>query len=104
MERIDMRKVNVSLCEDVLLELDRAARESQTTRSVFLAQAIRYYLKELEEERRLGFRHCEIPTCRDEAIRTTATKDGLLRPSREGLAMTGFSIEGKNQLYYLKDF
>ncbi|MBI2852349.1 MAG: ribbon-helix-helix protein, CopG family [Chloroflexi bacterium] len=51
-----MPKVNVSLSEDILLELDKAARESQTSRSAFLAKAIRHYLEERKEEQKLGKR------------------------------------------------
>jgi metal-responsive CopG/Arc/MetJ family transcriptional regulator len=47
-----MAKINVSLPEDVLQELDKAARESRSTRSAFLAQAVKHYLEEKEEEQR----------------------------------------------------
>ena len=46
-----MPKVNVSLPHEVLLELDRAARESHTSRSAFLVQAVQHYLEEQEAER-----------------------------------------------------
>jgi len=45
-------KVNVSLSEEVLQDLDKAARESRTSRSAFLAQAVRHYLEEKTEEQR----------------------------------------------------
>jgi metal-responsive CopG/Arc/MetJ family transcriptional regulator len=45
-------KVNVSLPEDVLRELDAAARQSRTSRSGFLVQAVKHYLEEKEEEHR----------------------------------------------------
>jgi metal-responsive CopG/Arc/MetJ family transcriptional regulator len=45
-------KVNVSLPQEILQELDRAARENHTSRSAFLAQATRHYLQEKEEEKR----------------------------------------------------
>lgn len=45
-------KVNVSLPEDVLARLDAAARESHSTRSAFLVQAIRRF-PEKQEERKL---------------------------------------------------
>ena len=45
-------KINVSMPKDVLEELDRAARESHTSRSAFLAQAVKDYLEKLEEERK----------------------------------------------------
>jgi len=45
-------KINVSIPKDVLEELDRAARESHTSRSAFLAQAVKDYLEKLEEERK----------------------------------------------------
>ena len=44
-------KVNVSLPEDVLRDLDQAAREAQVSRSAFLVQAVKRYLEEREEER-----------------------------------------------------
>lgn len=44
-------KINVSLPEEVIRELDNAARESQTSRSAFLAQAVKHYLEEKEEEK-----------------------------------------------------
>ncbi|MDO8691747.1 MAG: ribbon-helix-helix protein, CopG family [Dehalococcoidia bacterium] len=46
-------KINVSLPEDVLEKLDLAARESHASRSAVLVQAIKRYLKEQEEEKRL---------------------------------------------------
>lgn len=45
-------KVNISLPAEVLKELDRAAHESGTSRSAFLAEAVKHYLEEKEEERR----------------------------------------------------
>jgi len=45
-------KVNVSLSEEVLQDLDKAARESRTSRSAFLAKAVRHYLEEKTEEQR----------------------------------------------------
>ena len=47
-----MPKVNVSLSEEVLQDLDKAARESRTSRSAFLAEAVRHYLEEKTEEQR----------------------------------------------------
>lgn len=47
-----MPKVNVSFSQETLQELDKAARESQTSRSAFLAQAVRRYLKEKDEEQK----------------------------------------------------
>jgi metal-responsive CopG/Arc/MetJ family transcriptional regulator len=47
-----MPKVNVSLPDDVLHELDKAAREAHTSRSAFLAQAVKHLIEELEEEKR----------------------------------------------------
>ncbi|HAW58630.1 MAG TPA: hypothetical protein DCX03_06405 [Bacteroidales bacterium] len=43
-------KVNVSVSQEILDKLDRAARESHTSRSAFLAQAVEHYLKEKERE------------------------------------------------------
>jgi len=45
-------KINVSMPKDMLEELDRVARESHTSRSAFLAQAVKDYLEKLEEERK----------------------------------------------------
>ena len=47
-----MPKVNVSLSQEVLQDLDKAARESRTSRSAFLTRAVRHYLEEKEEEQR----------------------------------------------------
>jgi metal-responsive CopG/Arc/MetJ family transcriptional regulator len=46
-------KINVSIPEDVLRELDQAAREAGTSRSAFLTQAVKHYLQEKEEEKLL---------------------------------------------------
>ncbi|MBI2849697.1 MAG: ribbon-helix-helix protein, CopG family [Chloroflexi bacterium] len=48
-----MPKVNVSLSEEILQELDKAASESKTSRSAFLAAAVQHYLKERDEELKL---------------------------------------------------
>ena len=50
-------KINISMPKDMLEELDRAARESHTSRSAFLAQAVKHYLNEKEEERQMEKRH-----------------------------------------------
>ncbi|MBE0480829.1 MAG: type II toxin-antitoxin system CcdA family antitoxin [Dehalococcoidia bacterium] len=47
-----MPKVNVSLSQEVLQDLDKAAREANTSRSAFLARAVRHYLEERGEEQR----------------------------------------------------
>ena len=52
-----MPKVNVSLPDDVLRDLDKAAREANTSRSAFLAQAVKHLIEELEEEKQ---RECRI--------------------------------------------
>ena len=46
-------KINVSLPERVLTELDRAAHEAGATRSAFLTEAVKHYLEEKEELRKL---------------------------------------------------
>lgn len=46
-----MTKVNVSISDDVLRELDRAAREAHSSRSAFLTEAVKHYLEEKEEEK-----------------------------------------------------
>ncbi len=51
-----MPKINVSLSEKILEELDKAARESQTSRSAFLAKAVSHYLEEKDEEQKLAKR------------------------------------------------
>lgn len=46
-------KVNVSMPQDLLQDLDRAARETGTSRSALLSQAARRLLDDLEERRQL---------------------------------------------------
>lgn len=46
-----MAKINVSMPENVLQELDKAARRASTSRSALLSEAVRKYLKDLEEQR-----------------------------------------------------
>ena len=41
-----MPKVNISISQEVLQNLDKAAHESRTSRSAFLTRAVRYYLEE----------------------------------------------------------
>ena len=57
-----MPKVNVSLPDDVLRELDKAAHESHASRSAFLAQAVQHYLEEQEEakQRERGRKAAEV--------------------------------------------
>ncbi|MBI4330813.1 MAG: type II toxin-antitoxin system HicB family antitoxin [Chloroflexi bacterium] len=45
-------KINVSLPEDVLQEMDRAAKEAHSSRSAFLVQAVKHFLEEREEAKR----------------------------------------------------
>lgn len=49
-------KINVSVSEEVLGELDEAAREAKTSRSAFLTEAVKHFLAEKraakESERR----------------------------------------------------
>ncbi len=47
-----MPKVNVSLSQEILQELDKAARESHTSRSAFLTRAVRHFLEEKNEEQK----------------------------------------------------
>lgn len=47
-----MTKVNVSFSPEILQDLDKAARESRTSRSAFLARAVRHYLEERDEEQK----------------------------------------------------
>ena len=44
-------KVNISMPEKVLKELDKAANEANTSRSAFLTEAVKHYLEEKEEEK-----------------------------------------------------
>lgn len=44
--------MNVSLPEDVLENLDKAAREAGASRSSFLAEAVAHYIVEKEEEKK----------------------------------------------------
>jgi len=46
-------KVNVSIPENVLQELDKAARQASTSRSALLSEAARKYLQDLEEQRQV---------------------------------------------------
>lgn len=39
-------KINVSVSEEVLGELDEAAREARTSRSAFLTEAVKHFLAE----------------------------------------------------------
>ena len=45
-----MVKINVSLPDSVLKELDRAAKASRTSRSAFLVEAVKRYLEEKEKQ------------------------------------------------------
>ncbi|MBI2861065.1 MAG: ribbon-helix-helix protein, CopG family [Chloroflexi bacterium] len=47
-----MPKINISLSQEILEELDRAAMEVRASRSAFLARAVRHYLDEKHEEQR----------------------------------------------------
>ena len=51
-----MPKINVSISETVLTELDKAAQESKMSRSAFLSEAVRHLLDERETEQRLAKR------------------------------------------------
>jgi len=44
-------KINISIREEVLDELDKAAGEAGTSRSAFIAQAVEHFLQEKEKER-----------------------------------------------------
>ena len=43
-------KINVSISKEDLAELDKAAREAKTSRSAFMAQAVKHFLEEKREE------------------------------------------------------
>lgn len=47
-----MAKINVSMPEEILKELDKAAGEASTTRSAFMVQAVQHALQEREEEKK----------------------------------------------------
>lgn len=51
-----MPKINVSLSEEILEELDKAARESQASRSAFLVKAVRHFLDEKDRDQKLAKR------------------------------------------------
>ena len=51
-----MVKINVSLPDSVLKELDRAAKASRTSRSAFLVEAVKRYLEEKEKQREMNRR------------------------------------------------
>ena len=51
-----MAKVNVSLPGALLERLDEAARETHTSRSAFLAEAVERYLQDRAEEKLRGQR------------------------------------------------
>jgi metal-responsive CopG/Arc/MetJ family transcriptional regulator len=51
-----MPKINVSLSKEILEELDKAARDSQTSRSAFLVKAVKHFLEEKEAEQKLAKR------------------------------------------------
>lgn len=42
-------KINISIKEELLHEMDHAAKESHVSRSALLAEAIQHFLKEKEE-------------------------------------------------------
>jgi len=44
-------KINVSIPQDVLEKLDAAARDSKTSRSGLLTEAVKHFLEEKEEEK-----------------------------------------------------
>ena len=50
-------KINISLPEELLGNLDQAARESNSSRSSFLVQAVKYYLAEKESEQKRERQH-----------------------------------------------
>ena len=45
-----MTKVNVSFSQEIPRELDKATHEANTSRSAFLALAVRHYLEERDEQ------------------------------------------------------
>jgi len=44
-------KINVSISEDILKELDEAAHEAKTSRSAFMTKAVKHFLEEKKEEK-----------------------------------------------------
>jgi len=44
-------KINVSIAEEVLRQLDEEAREAKTSRSALLTRAAKYYLQERAKEK-----------------------------------------------------
>jgi metal-responsive CopG/Arc/MetJ family transcriptional regulator len=49
-------KVNVSFPEEILASLDEAAREAHSSRSALLSQAVKHFLDEKAEEKKLETR------------------------------------------------
>jgi len=49
-------KINVSIPQDVLEKLDEAARDSKKSRSGLLTEAVKRFLEEKEEEKRMESR------------------------------------------------
>ena len=49
-----MAKINISISEDILKEIEKKRREKHLTRSGFLRKACESYLHALEEEKRNG--------------------------------------------------
>ncbi|OGO36952.1 MAG: hypothetical protein A2147_09750 [Chloroflexi bacterium RBG_16_57_8] len=73
-------KINVSIAEDILKQIDEAAREAGTSRSAFLVRAAKHYLEESEEERRREQRRWagrEIDRIREQAPPWDATAEVL---------------------------
>ena len=64
-------KINVSISKEVLKELDEAAREAKTSRSAFMAQAVKHFLEEKKEEQQRIRRLAAV-----ESIRKIAEKIG----------------------------
>ncbi len=73
-------KINVSVSEEVLGELDKAAREAKTSRSAFLTEAVKHFLSEKraakESENRLRAAR-EIDRIREKAAPWDATAEVL---------------------------
>ena len=49
-------KINVSISSETLKEIDEAAREAKTSRSAFLAEAVKHFLTEREQEKERQYR------------------------------------------------
>ncbi len=78
-------KINVSVSEKILGELDEAAREAKTSRSAFLTEAVKHFLAEKRAEKQSERRRRaarKIDSIREKAAPWDATAEVLEWRSR----------------------